>query len=225
MMHSAILTTATMQSTVRTTATRAIQDFRTLLAYVRAAALWIQQAFASVLDETKAYIVQLLRVAHAAQLRDAPMPPAPMISICAMEPTISAEEAPLSLATVVANELLLASPVATTEPPLATEDAAPPTPRRCVLVTTLLNRAATLTSAESDALGQLSDMYIPTTVLMVYPELQEALLESYTRVSGLKTFPQIFVEDVHDSGHRVFVGLDQLNVRLPGCFWHVYSTP
>jgi hypothetical protein len=219
MMHAAMLPTATTPSTVRTTANRALQDFRTLLAYVRDAALWIQQALAAVLDETKAYVVQLLRVAHAAQAmqpRDAPLSPADARPMQPMAPAMGTEDAPLPLATVAANDLQQAT-VATNESPLAIADAAPPTPRRCVVVTALVNRTAALTGAESHALGQLGDMYIPTTVLPICPELQAALLESYRRVSGVTAFPQVFVEDVHDSGHRVFVGLDQLNVRLLDC--------
>lgn len=184
-----------MQSTsIIPTARRAIEEFRTLLAHVRNTALWMQQAFAAIIAETKAYIVELLRVAYAPH--------------CTADSTV----APVvpTTTTLAVMELEVECEV---DLPMVVEVAAPLTPRRCVVLTTPYDTTASMTTALHNAVNQLSDMYIPTTVLTVCPELQHELFASYVVVSGSTHLPQIFVEDLDDSANRVCITLDQLEVR------------
>ena len=75
---------------------------------------------------------------------------------------------------------------------------------------------AEVTIRKFESVSWLMDMRIPVTELVVCPEVQKELYDSYTRLSGHKQLPQVFVEDAHDGGHREYVAYEQLEVRCRG---------
>jgi hypothetical protein len=224
-----------MQTSLFRAATSAIDALRALLIVVRDCAQWMQLAMAAIVHDTKTYVLALLRAAYATLPSDLDLDHDHVVAtteITTTETTTAdaattgntssttlastgsvatiatiATIATVAIVAIVANNAPTTTTTTATTDTTATVASAMPTARRCVLVMSPYTITASSSAAKYDALGFLADMLIPVTERIVCPDNQRALFESYTATSGQRAFPQVFLEDAHDGGHRTFLPL------------------